>query len=375
MAMAMQAFTDIRPALVPGVLRRHWLLFSLILLHALVALFVGLIVKEPYQPDIIRELGRLFLAFTPPFLVFLAVYRLSVLCLRLRSIRRVLPVFAQDLRGLATDVDRLLQGAVILLALSVFSSAKMFLKSSIPDIIPFSLDPTFMALDRFLHGGVDPYQLLMPCLAHPVPNMVINAAYVGWIVLVCFCMFLAAFSRDDRPNGDGGAGRTYLLGYILIWMFGGNLMALLFSSAGPVFYQNLGLGDHFVPLRATLETVHAVSPVWALEIQDALWARYAEGMNVGISAMPSMHLATSTLMALYAFRHSRALGLAMCVFVGLILVGSVYLGWHYAVDGYAGILLGIAGWYFGWRLAVWSHRMPVGFGRADGGPLPEAQTR
>lgn len=372
--MATQALTEVRATVVPGVLRRHWLLFGLIALHALLALMVGLVVEEPYQPDIIRELSRLFLAFTPPFLVFLAVYHLSVLWLRLRSIRRVLPVFAQDLRGLVTDGDRLLQGVVILLALSVFSSAKMFLKSSIPDIIPFSLDRSFMALDRFLHGGVDPYQLLISYLAHPLPNMVINVTYVGWIVLVCFCMFLAAFSRDDRPNGDGGAGRTYLLGYILIWMFGGNLMALLLSSAGPVFYQNLGLGDDFVPLRSTLESLHAVSPVWALEIQDTLWARYAEGMNVGISAMPSMHLATSTLMALYAFRHSRALGLAMCVFVAIILIGSVYLGWHYAVDGYAGILLGIAGWYFGWRLAVWSHRKPVGFGRADIGLQPDTRT-
>jgi hypothetical protein len=40
----------------------------------------------------------------------------------------------------------------------------------------------------------------------------------------------------------------------------------------------------------------------------------------------------------------------------MILLGSVHLGWHYAIDAYAGILIAAAawagaGWATGWYLA------------------------
>ncbi|MCP4182981.1 MAG: hypothetical protein GY761_06650, partial [Hyphomicrobiales bacterium] len=63
------------------------------------------------------------------------------------------------------------------------------------------------------------------------------------------------------------------------------------------------------------------------------------GRGVGISAFPSVHVGLITLNALFAREiFPRLAGLAFA-YVGIILVSSVYLGWHYAIDGYVAIFV------------------------------------
>ena len=66
--------------------------------------------------------------------------------------------------------------------------------------------------------------------------------------------------------------------------------------------------------------------------------------------MPSMHVATSVLLALFGWRHSRQAGIALTVYAALIMVGSVHLGWHYALDGYVGGLGALVVWWLVGRL-------------------------
>ncbi|MEK6215814.1 MAG: phosphatase PAP2 family protein, partial [Boseongicola sp.] len=152
--------------------------------------------------------------------------------------------------------------------------------------------------------------------------------------------------RDHKPSA------AFLIAFALTFAIGGNAMAMAFSSAGPVYFERLGLGDDFVPLMSHLQALSEVSPVWALQVQEDLWAGYMnDGVLAGISAMPSMHVATSVLMALYAGTHARWAGWAMAVFALLIMLGSVQLGWHYAVDGYAGALIAWIAWRIGLALS------------------------
>ena len=119
----------------------------------------------------------------------------------------------------------------------------------------------------------------------------------------------------------------------------------------------MGFGDDFVPLLAALKEFAGTSPVWALDVHEMLWQGYTAGGPVsGISAMPSMHMASSTLLALYGFRHARWSGWLLTAFAALILIGSVQLAWHYAIDSYAGALLAVACWWLAARLVEWSHR-------------------
>lgn len=138
----------------------------------------------------------------------------------------------------------------------------------------------------------------------------------------------------------------YLLSFMLVWFLGGFLLATGVSSAGPCFYARAGLGDRYAPLMEALARGASEAPVWALATQDRLWEGFtgARAGSSGISAFPSIHVATATLFVLAARRLGRAALAAALAYWAAILAGSVVLGWHYAVDGYAGTLLALAVW-------------------------------
>lgn len=60
---------------------------------------------------------------------------------------------------------------------------------------------------------------------------------------------------------------------------------------------------------------------------------------MGVAAMPSLHVGAHFLFFLWARRYERRLALLLALATGLTLFASVLTGWHYAVDGYAGMLL------------------------------------
>jgi hypothetical protein len=66
---------------------------------------------------------------------------------------------------------------------------------------------------------------------------------------------------------------------------------------------------------------------------------------MGVSAMPSMHNAIAVLYGLTAMRMAKPLRIAAWTFATLIFVGSIHLGWHYAVDGIIAGLMMAGIWY------------------------------
>ena len=101
-------------------------------------------------------------------------------------------------------------------------------------------------------------------------------------------------------------------------------------------------------------------PLWFLDTQQMLWDGYTGKIPaLGISAMPSMHNASAVLFAL-AFRQvSKGLGWFFTAYAVVILAGSVHLGWHYAIDGYAGVLIAGFSWWLAGHLARWCGQLPA----------------
>ncbi len=231
---------------------------------------------------------------------------------------------------------RIAQSILIFLLMPLFMTAYTSLKALIPVLHPFAWDSVFSQWDLWIHGGYHPWQLLHPVIGQPLISYLINVIYNFWFYVVFGVMaWQAASLRAPRLR------LQFLLSFVLTWALLGSLAATLFSSAGPVYFGRVtGLADIYEPLMAYLHAANEVYPIWALGVQEMLWSNSELSISSpgsGISAMPSMHVATSVLFTLLGWRTHRMLGIAFTLFTGVIFVGSIHLGWHYAVDGYFAI--------------------------------------
>ncbi len=308
--------------------------------HGVLSVALAIYSGYRFDPGMAGLLAMVLGILVPWFLLVLLVRRVVLLAVRDKSQKPI-----QDLIGIlvamAKNRDLVMGGAFRLLLICFFVGSFGYQKELVAVFQPFGWDQAFAELDRFLHFGRDSYVLLQPMTGSPIAVTGLNAAYHLWFFLIYFAVFVACFAATHHRQS-----RNFLVALVLTFAIGGNLMAIVFSSAGPVYFERLGFGTDFAPLMTHLNNVAEVSPVWALGVQEDLWAGYQQnGQLAGISAMPSMHVATSVLMALYAFTHTRWLGWTMAIFAGLIMIGSVQLGWHYAVDGYAGGLIAAAAWW------------------------------
>lgn len=130
------------------------------------------------------------------------------------------------------------------------------------------------------------------------------------------------------------------------------LLQFVLPSAGPVFYAQLGLGDQFAAMP--------VQP-WVASARDYLWADYLAGGGKpggGISAMPSVHVAMVLWVALVVRAYFPRLQSLAWIYFAAILVGSVHLGWHYAVDGIVSIAIALIAWAVAPILLVKTRQLP-----------------
>ncbi len=238
--------------------------------------------------------------------------------------------------------------------MTIFMIGYTFIKKAIPTMNPFDWDEAFMEIDRLVHFGWHPYELLQPLLGQPFITFVLNLNYNIWFVAMFGCWFWQGFSKRDS-----NLRLQFLLAFAITWSVGCNFFGTIFASGGPCFYGNLVPGDNpFTPLMAYLNEVNQTWPIWALATQDELWSSYATGEGIvnGISAMPSMHIASSMLFTLLGFAANRTLGWIFATFTFLIFLGSIHLGWHYAIDGYFGAALAVVCWWLTGRLIAWHRR-------------------
>jgi hypothetical protein len=106
-----------------------------------------------------------------------------------------------------------------------------------------------------------------------------------------------------------------------------------------------------------LRSTNEVLPIWALPLQDELWQGYIDQSVIvkGISAMPSMHNGSALLYVLAGYQVSRFAGRILAVHCFLVFIGSIHLGWHYAVDSYLAWALALVIWFAVTPVARWWH--------------------
>ncbi len=204
----------------------------------------------------------------------------------------------------------------------------------------FPFDAPLAHFERALLGGHDAWQLTHALLPSLGAALVLDRAYSGWLGLMFVFPFVSVVAFDSRNI------RTRLLTcWLFAWVVIGGAMAWLMGSAGPVYYNKLvGPDAALASLNVRLDMLGASAhaqgtAINAIDFQSLLLGAYqARGYAAagGISAMPSMHVAMATLFMLAGFKHSRLVGTVFAIYLLLIWIGSVHLGWHYALDGVVG---------------------------------------
>ena len=267
-----------------------------------------------------------------------------------------LSALARDVWGYFKSPARLASGLPMVLSLSLLIEGFSRVKYNIPVIRPFDWDVTFNDLDKTIHFGTLPWEWLQPVLGFPIVTFLINVNYNLWFIVMWCLWAVLAFTLE--PNATR---MRFFLAFILTWAVGGGLFAVLFSSAGPCYYALIGLSpDPYTPLMDYLNRVNELVPLWAIDTQMMLWQAHIgeQNMVAGISAMPSMHNASALLFALVGWKIGRRTGLALSAFAVLIFIGSIHLGWHYAVDAYLGWAITLLAWWICGPIARWNQRQP-----------------
>lgn len=242
--------------------------------------------------------------------------------------------------------ERIFYAMPAVILFPIFISTFTFYKSIIPQSNPYSWDLFLAHADLIIHGGVHPWKWLQPLIGFPPVTALINFSYHIWFVIIFSSFYWSALSTS-KPILQ----MQFLFSFVLSWIILGNVVATAFSSVGPCFFDFIAQKSNpYAPLMQYLHDANNTFPIWALEVQKLLWDEHQSGkMALGISAMPSMHVASAVLVALLSKNISKMAGIAGLIFAVIIMIGSIHLGWHYAVDGYIGAI-GAASI---WRLVGW----------------------
>jgi hypothetical protein len=264
-----------------------------------------------------------------------------------------------DLTSLLRNSHRMATIVPMGFGMAVFVESFIRVKINVPAFGGFKWDETFTQWDRILHFGKLPWEWLQPVVGSWPITLLISVNYNCWIVVMWLVWVFYAFTAQMRPE------RTrFLISFMLIWSIGGSLLAVVFSSAGPCYYDVLGLDPNpYLPLLTYLRDVNEVVPIWALDVQQMLWqGQLGNASPLGISAMPSLHNAIALLLVLVSKNFSKTIRYALFAHAALIFVGSIHLAWHYAVDAYLAWALTLVVWFAAGPLARWWDEQPASRG-------------
>jgi membrane-associated phospholipid phosphatase len=181
-------------------------------------------------------------------------------------------------------------------------------------IVNHDRDAALIALDQRFFG----------CQPSVVLQRFITPALTAWMKFnysmhLIYIPVVAGFLYVFRPRA---CFRNMMCGLVTICFFG-FLGYLLVPAVGPMF---------------TLKSQYTIPLFQASAIINGP-ARFMDAARVQRDSFPSMHVAISFLVWIYAGVNSRRLFWALSPFILSLWVSTVYLRYHYLVDCVAGLLL------------------------------------
>jgi hypothetical protein len=299
---------------------RTWALpaAAIVAVEYLFALLIGLRIGFRYQIPIV--------AYAIMALTIVVIVGAATIVARLFVFARLKE--AHPTRRLIAEAPRFGSFAIGVLLVALQMGVLTWTKIMLPVATPFWADPLLANIDYAIFR-IEPWRAAVALFGWAAP--LIDKAYVTWAP-VKFATLLVLVSLPETSMK-----KRALVSYFIL-MASVALGQYLLSSAGPVFYAQVGFGERFAALK--------VEP-WVDRARAYLWESYLRGggkVGAGISAMPSMHVAISLWVALVIRAYKPALAIVGYSYFAMILIGSVLLGWHYAVDGIVASFIALGAW-------------------------------
>jgi CDP-diacylglycerol--glycerol-3-phosphate 3-phosphatidyltransferase len=206
------------------------------------------------------------------------------------------------------------------------------LKGFLPFLQPDLHDTSLLELDRDMFFGHDPSTVLHTLLGTGFANSFLSAIYVFFLAFVPISLAAALVWFADLRHG-----LWYATALCFNWVLG-TLSYYLIPAMGPAFVAPELFAD--------------LAPSSSSALQHSLWAERlnvvyghapgpAKDLLQSIAAFASLHVSVTLTAALVAHLLSanRWLRYALWLYAGLVAVATIYLGWHYVVDDFAGVAI------------------------------------
>ncbi len=204
------------------------------------------------------------------------------------------------------------------------------LKSVVPLLRPGELfDRQLAAFDRALFAGNDPAVLLHSVLGTGLPTHVLSFAY---LIFFAFIPATLALALVFSPNLQ--AGLFYATAQSINWLLGA-VSYFLVPALGPIY--------------AAPAVFASLPPSGVSRLQDLLLDQRLDflrdplgGTAQSIAAFSSLHVSIffTAALAAHALGLRRHLRVSAWVLLGVTIAATIFLGWHYVVDDFGGLLLG-----------------------------------
>jgi len=239
------------------------------------------------------------------------------------------------------DTGRLVLGGGI--AITTYGWIKLVL----PIVHPRLFDEALWTVDRWLFFGFSPAVFFVDLFNTGPTLRIIDQAYGNVFfasTLVAFSYFLSEPSRRARI--------AFANGNAVLWIAGAWLY-MLFPSIGPAYR----FPDIWMAHAESLRVSHRMQVMLMHNFQNVIRAAHGQAVTApirivfGVAAFPSLHVGFQMYVFLWMRRLWRSGEVLFGIFVFTILLGSMITGWHYLIDGLAGMALAYLCFRIFWRKA------------------------
>jgi membrane-associated phospholipid phosphatase len=192
-------------------------------------------------------------------------------------------------------------------------------------------DKQMLDIDYFLFFNHNPAPVLHDLLGTSFAAQVLSVIYVAYLPLIP--LTLGAFLVWGK---DLSLGAWYATALSLNWVLG-VVSYYIFPTFGPAFVQPSMFAD--LPDTSAAQLQKSLFKAATKFYEDP-----TGGATYGIAGFASLHVSVVVSAALFlrATNQRKVVQLIGWVYLGLVVLATVYFGWHYLADDIAGAFIGWA---------------------------------